>query len=217
MAAKFAMVIASASTPAAPQRDNDEAAEAAAQVASGPGFWTEWLAELDRQGLLEDLLAGDVIARALREAPTGHKYDRVLTAKMTVVCVLAGCLFPGAGYDSVLATAFGLPGLILRPGAGTPAGPALSQARRLLGEQVMKRIFELDAAVPDADLGIGLLWKGLEVTAIDGTTMELARNGVLEGEFGTPAAGARPLLRVTAHVRTATFRWIGRASCRERV
>ena len=212
MAAKFAMVIASASTAAAPQRANDEAAEAAARVASGPGFWTEWLAELGRQGLLEDLLAGDVIARALREASTGHKYDRVLTAKMTVVCVLVGCLFPGAGYDSVLATAFGLPGLTLRPGAGTPTGPALSQARRLLGEQVMKTIFELDAAVPDADLGIGLLWKGLEVTAIDGTTMELARNDVLEGEFGTPAAGARPLLRVTAHVRTATFRWIGAAA-----
>jgi hypothetical protein len=197
---------------AAPQRDNDEAAQIAARVASGPGFWTEWLAELGRQGLLEDLLAEDVIARALRESPTGHKYDRVLTAKMTVVCVLVACLFPGAGYDTVLATAFGLPGLKLRPGAGTPTGPAFSQARKLLGEQVMQRLFELDAAAADADLGIGLLWKGLEVTAIDGTTMELARNDVLEGEFGTPAAGARPLLRVTAHVRTATFRWIGAAA-----
>jgi hypothetical protein len=212
LSAKFAMVIAPASTPAAPQRDNDEAAQIAARVASGPGFWTEWLAELGRQGLLEDLLAEDVIARALRESPTGHKYDRVLTAKMTVVCVLVACLFPGAGYDTVLATAFGLPGLKLRPGAGTPTGPAFSQARKLLGEQVMQRLFELDAAAADADLGIGLLWKGLEVTAIDGTTMELARNDVLEGEFGTPAAGARPLLRVTAHVRTATFRWIGAAA-----
>ena len=75
----------------------------------------------------------------------------------------------------------------------------------------MKRIFELDAAVPDAELGIGLLWKGLEITAIDGTTMELGRNDVLEGEFGTPAERARPVLRVTAHVRTASFRWIGAA------
>ena len=182
-----------------------------ARIASGPGFWTEWLAELDRQGLLEELLAEDVIARALREAPARHKYDRVLTAKMTVICVLVACLFPGAGYDSVLATAFGLPGLKRRPGAEIPSGSAFSQARKLLGEQVMKRVFELDAAVTDADLGIGLRWKGMEVTAIDGTTMELARNGVLEGEFGTPADGARPLLRVTAHVRTATFRWIGAA------
>jgi hypothetical protein len=209
--AKFAMVISPASNPAVPQGDNGEAAEMAARIASGPGFWTEWLAELGREGLLEALLADDVIARALREAPVGHRYDRVLTAKMTVICVLVACLFPGAGYDSVLATAFGLPGLKLKPGVGTPTGPALSQARKLLGEQAMKRIFELDAAVPDAELGIGLLWKGLEVTAIDGTTMELGRNDVLEGEFGTPAERARPVLRVTAHVRTATFRWIGAA------
>ena len=33
----------------------------------------------------------------------------MLTAKRTVVCVLVACLFPGAGYDAVLATAFGLP------------------------------------------------------------------------------------------------------------
>ena len=66
MPAKFAMVIAPASTPAAPQRDDQKAAEMAARVASGPGFWTEWLAELDRQGLLEDLLGDGVIARALQ-------------------------------------------------------------------------------------------------------------------------------------------------------
>ena len=34
---------------------------------------------------------------------------------------------------------------------------------------------------------------------------------MLEDGFGTPAEGARPLLRVTAHVGTATFRWIGAA------
>ena len=206
------MVVAPASTPPAPRGEEESgAAETAARVASGPGFWTEWLAELGRQGLLEELLAEDVIARALREAPSGHKYDRVLTAKMTVVCVLVACLFPGAGYDAVLATAFGLPGLRSGPGADIPSGSAFSQARKLLGEQVMQRLFELDAAAADADLGIGLLWKGLEVTAIDGTTMELARNDVLDGEFGTPADGARPLLRITAHVRTATFRWISAA------
>ena len=211
MPAKFAMVITHASTPPALRGEDSGAAEMAARIASGPGFWTDWLAELDRQGLLEELLAEDVIARALRETPPGHKYDRVLTARMTVICVLVACLFPGAGYDMVLATAFGLPGLHLRPGTEVPTGAAFSQARRLLGEQVMKKTFELDAAVADADLGIGLLWKGLEVTAIDGTTMELARNGVLEDGFGTPAEGARPLLRVTAHVRTASFRWIGAA------
>jgi DDE family transposase/transposase IS4-like protein len=181
----------------------------AARITCGPGFWTEWLAELDRQGLLEELLADGVIARALREAPTGHRYDRVLTAKMTVICVLVACLFPGDGYDAVLARAFGLPGLRFKPGAEIPAGSAFSQARRLLGEQAMRRIFELDAARGDAELGLTALWKGLEVTAIDGTTMELSRSDALACEFGTPADGARPLLRITAHVRTASRRWIG--------
>src|SRR2546421_11220745 len=100
------MVITHASTPPAPRGGDSGAAEIAARVASGPGFWTEWLAELGRPGLLEVLLADGVIARALREAPSGHKYDRVLTAKMTVVCVLVACLFPGARYHAVLATAF---------------------------------------------------------------------------------------------------------------
>src|SRR5712691_8124610 len=207
------MVTVPASIPPASSGPEEDpgAAELAARLASGPGFWKDWLAELDRQGLLEELLAEDVIARALAEAPSGHKYDRVLTARMTVICVLVACLFPGPGYDSVLATAFGLPALRLPPGTEIPTGAAFSQARKLLGEQVMQKIFELDAAVADAELGIGLLWKGLEVTAIDGTTMELARNDVLDGEFGTPADRARPLLRITAHVRTATFRWIAAA------
>ncbi len=81
----------------------------------------------------------------------------------------------------------------------------------LLGEQAMRRLFELDAARGDAELGIARLWKGLEVTALDGTTMELFRNDVLADVFGVPADGARPLLRIAAHVRTATRRWIAAA------
>ena len=87
---------------------------------------------------------------------------------MTVICVLVACLFPGAGYYTVLATAFGLPGLRSVPGAEIPSGSAFSQARKLLGEQVMQRLFELDAAVTDADLGIGCggrAWRSPRSTA----------------------------------------------------
>jgi hypothetical protein len=198
------MVITPSSITPAPSGDGDAGPcpELAARVLSGPGLWLDWLGELDRQSLLEQLLAGDVIARALADAPHSHAYDRTLTGKMTVICVLVACLFPGAGYDTVLATAFGLPGLCLKPGTEVPCGPAFSKARKLLGEQVMKRLFELDAARGDAEPGIGSLWKGMEVTALDGTTMELFRNDVLADAFGVPADGARPLLRIAAHVRT---------------
>jgi hypothetical protein len=64
-------------------------------VLSGPGLWLDWLEELQRESLLEELLAEGVIARALEEAPHRHSYDRTLTGKMTVTCVLVACLFPG--------------------------------------------------------------------------------------------------------------------------
>jgi hypothetical protein len=184
----------------------------AVRVASGPGFWTDWLAELDRQGLLEELLAEDVIARALREAPSGHKYDRVLSAKMTVICVLVACLFPGAGYDAVLATAFGLPGLRRRPGADVPTEAAFSQARKLLGEQVMKRILELDAVVPDADLGIGLLWKGWRSprSTAPRWNWAVAASSRASSARPPPAPG-RCCGSPPTSVRTATFRWIAAA------
>ncbi|MGH7734379.1 MAG: IS4 family transposase, partial [Gemmatimonadales bacterium] len=182
--------------------------DAAARAAAGPGFWTEWLSELSRTGLLEALLADGTVDRALREAPAGHRYDRALNAKMTMICVLMACLFPAEGYDGVLARAFGLPGLRFRPGAGVPTGSAFSQARKLLGEHAVRRLFELDAQVSDAELGIAVLWKGMEVTAIDGTTMELERDPALAGEFGSSSRAGRPLLRITAHVRTASRRWI---------
>ena len=212
MSGQFAMLITPSSIP--PVFSGDDSGprpELAERVLSGPGLWLDWLEELDRASLLEQLLADDVISRALAETPAGHVYDRTLTAKMTVLCVLVACLFPGYGYDGVLAVAFGLPGLHLKPGTMVPTGPAFSKARALLGEQVMKRVFGLDAARSDADLGIGATWKGLETTAIDGTTADLFSNDDLADAFGVPAGGSRPQLRIVGHVRTGSRRWIAAA------
>ena len=121
--------------------------------------------------------------------------------------MLAGCLFPGEGHDGILCITFGMPGLDLKPGTPVPAGPALSEARALPGEQVARRAFELDAARADVDLGIGATWHDLETTAFDGTTAELFSNDVLAGEFGVPAGGTKPKARIVGHVRTGSRRW----------
>src|SRR5260370_18805175 len=87
-----------------------------------------------------------------------------------------------------------MPGLDPRaPGTPVPTGPAVSKARARSGEHVARKAFELDAARTDAELGIGSLWHGLEVTAFDGTTAELDANDELIAAFGVPAAGKNPL------------------------
>jgi len=181
--------------------------ELAARIAAGPAFWTEWIDELDRSGLLEELLGRDAIGRALAEAPGSGRYDSALNARMTLVCVVVACLFPGEGYDRVLARAFGIPGLRFWPGP-VPTASALSQARERLGEHALRRLFEIDAEASDAELGLTALWHGLEVTAIDGTTMELDRSDALACEFGSSSEAGRPLLRVVGHVRAGSRRWI---------
>ncbi len=186
-------------------------ADLASRVLSGPGLWLGWLGKPECRGLIEELLADGVIDQAVAAAPHGHQLDRELNAKTTLLCVLAGCLFPGEGYDGILRIAFGLPGLRLKPGTKVPTGPALSKARAVSGEQVARRAFELDAARTDVDLGIGAAWHGMETTAFDGTTAELFNNDELAEAFGVPAGGTKPKVRIVAHVRTGSRRWIGAA------
>jgi len=217
LSAQFAMLLPSASTvPAGPGGGDGPVADAAAallaQAAAGPGFWEDWLGELRREGLISELLADGVIARAVAEADHGHKLDRALTAEVTAMCVITGALFPDQGYDMTLARTFKMPGLPVKPGTVTPSGPALSKARALLGEQVMRRVFELDAARTDLELGIGATWHGLETTGLDGTTIELFSNDELADAFGVPAGGTKPKIRIAAHVRTGSRRWIAAAA-----
>jgi hypothetical protein len=152
-----------------------------------------------------------VIAAAVAGTAHGHKLDRALTAEVTAMCVITGALFPDQGYDLVLARTFGMPWVPVKPGTVAPSGPALSKARVLLGEQVMRRIFELDAGRADVALGIGATWHEMETTGMDGTTIELFNNGELADAFGVPAGGTKPKIRLTAHMRTGSRRWIAAA------
>jgi hypothetical protein len=209
------MVISPVSAVRAGQGEGDVPAGSAggllARAAAGPGFWREWLGELRREGLIGELLADGVIARAVAEAEHGHKLDRALTAEVTAMCVITGALFPDQGYDLILARTFKMPGLPVKPGTVIPSGPALSKARALLGEQVMRRVFEIDAARTDLELGIGATWHGMETTGIDGTTIELFPDDGLADAFGVPAGGTKPKIRIAAHVRTGSRRWIAAA------
>jgi hypothetical protein len=180
----------------------------AVRVAAGPGPWDgeEWLDGLRRESMPESLLAGGTIAAAAA-ARHAHKQERALNAEVTALCLVTGALFPVLGYDSVLALVFGMPGVPARPGTPVPTGPAYSKARERHGEAPARAMFEADAARDDIPAGQDGAAFGLEITQIDGTTLELFNDPALAEEFGVPAPGARPLLRLVGLLRSGTRRW----------
>ena len=181
----------------------------AARVAAGPGMWDgeDWLAELRRDGLIGELLASGTIGQAAAEGGHEHRLEPALTAEMTLLCLAAGALFPGQGYDLILARAFSMPGTRVRPGTPVPTGPAFSQARTRLGEQPMRRAFELDAARDDVPLAAGGTAFGLELVIFDGTTLDPFNCPELAAEFGVPEGGKHPKLRLVALLQAGTMRW----------
>ena len=184
------------------------AAGLAARTAAGPGLWQDedWLADLRRESLLESLLADGTIAAAVA-AEHGHKQERALNAEATALCLVTGALFPVLGYDSMLALVFGMPGLPVRPGTPVPTGPACSKARERHGEAPALAMFTADAARTDIPAGQDGTAFGLEITQIDGTTLELFNDPLLAEEFGIPAPGAKPLLRLVGLLHSGTRRW----------
>ena len=197
---------------AVPSTSGDDAgppeAGLAARVAAGPGLWEDedWLADLRRESLPESLLAGGTIAAAAA-AEHGHKQERALNAEATALCLVTGALFPVLGYDSMLALVFGMPGLPARPGTPVPTGPAYSKARARSGEAPARAMFGQTrpaAAFPQARTATAF---GLEITQIDGTTLELFNDPLLAEEFGVPSPGAKPLLRLVGLLHSGTRRW----------
>ena len=211
MSVHFAMLVPGPST--APEgQDADEPPEAgeglAARVAAGPGLWEDedWLADLRRESLPGSLLAGGTIAAAAG-AEHQHKQERALNAEATALCLVTGALFPVLGYDSTLALVFAMPGLPVRPGTPVPTGPAYSKARARSGEAPARAMFESDAARTDIPAGPDGTAFGLEITQVDGTTLELFNDPLLAEEFGVPSPGAKPLLRLVGLLHSGTRRW----------
>ena len=207
MPANFAMPVAVPST-AGDDAGGPPEAGMAARVAAGPGLWEdgEWLADLRRESLLESLLAGGAIAAAAR-AEHHHQLERALNAEVTALCLVTGALFPVLGYDAVLALVFGMPGLPVRPGTPVPTGPAYSKARERSGEAPARAMFGADASRDDIPAGQDGTAFGLEITQIDGTTLELFNDPLLADAFGTPSAAAKPLLRLAGLLHSGTRRW----------
>jgi len=161
---------------------------------------------------------------AVRAALAGEGHAdarrRVLTGEVTVATVLGLCLFSGEGAASVLSRV--VPALA--PGAAVPTASALSQARARLKGQPTKALFEATAgqqAATPAPAGgpaaaggqaviAGATAFGLELTAFDGTCLDLAATAEIAEQFAVPSGGRHPQARLvtlascgTRHIRAA--------------
>ncbi|MCF8786238.1 transposase domain-containing protein [Rhodococcus ruber] len=110
----------------------------------------------------------DMVDAALAETGKVQARVRDLPSRVVVYLLLAAGLFAEVGFGQVWQRMIaGLDGLAV----DTSTAGALAQARRRIGPAPLRALFDLLRG-PAAGLATkGVYWRGLLVTAIDGTTM----------------------------------------------
>jgi Insertion element 4 transposase N-terminal/Transposase DDE domain len=142
-------------------------------------------------------MVDDVLASTVRV----QQRVRDLPSRVVVYLLLAAGLFADVGYRQVWARlTAGLVGV----GVPDPGSSALAQARRRVGVQPLRALFELLAG-PAAGAA---RWRGLLVCAIDGTTLSMpdsaANLSCYRRQSGTHGGSGYPLLRLLTVVACGT-------------
>jgi hypothetical protein len=126
-------------------------------------------------GVLTRLVPRELVDEVVGTSGRQEKRVRKLPARVVVYFVMALSLFHGESYEEVMRKLVqGLRWLgIWRAGWTVPTSGALTQARRRLGADVMRELFER-VAVPCARYSTQGAWlRGWRLMALDGTDMEV--------------------------------------------
>lgn len=160
-------------------------------------------------GVLTRLLDRDLVDEAITAAGRQEKRVRLFPARVVVYYVLALCLFFGDSYEEVMRKlSHGLRVVgSWRKEWAIPAGGAISKARRRLGEEPLKLLFER-VAVPMATRSTRGAWlRSWRIMAIDGVVFNLADtddNGEGFGRCGGKNPAPFPQARVAALIECGT-------------
>ena len=156
-------------------------------------------------GELTRIVGFDMVDAALAETGTVQARVRDLPSRVVVYLLLAAGLFAEVGFGQVwqrmTAGLHGLP-------VPTPTDGALAQARRRIGPAPLRALFALLRGPAAGVATKGVYWRGLLVTAIDGTMMccpDTAANlGVYHRTSGYRGGTGYPLVRLLALVACGT-------------
>ena len=156
------------------------------------------LGELTR--LVPFEMVDDVLATTRRT----ESRVRLLPSRVVMYLLLAGCLFAELGYLRVWSKlTSGLSGLPVF----SPSGSALRQARQRLGAAPVQALFDLLRG-PAATSATEVRWRGLLLTAIDGTLLTVADSAANTRRYakqrGNHGGSGYPQLRLSALLSCGT-------------
>ncbi|ROO60403.1 DDE family transposase [Micromonospora sp. Llam0] len=156
-------------------------------------------------GDLTQFLPFEMVDEVLAATRRTQQRVRLLPARVVVYLVLAGCLFAELGYGQVWRKlTAGLTGLDLtEPSSGT-----LREARQRLGSTPLRALFDLLRGPAVTTATHAVRWRGLLVTATDGTTMSVADAEAVRVRYhkqrGNHGGAGYPALRLSVLLTCGT-------------
>lgn len=131
-------------------------------------------------GELTQIVPFEMVDEALAETGRTQQRVRDLPSRVVVYLLLAGALFPGLGWPQVWRRlTAGLEGLK----TAAPTNGALAQARKRVGAEPLRWLFDLLRGPAAGINTMGAWWRGLLVCAIDGTLMAVPDSPANQAEF----------------------------------
>jgi hypothetical protein len=161
-------------------------------------------------GVLTRLFPPELVDRVVAETGRLEQRQRLLPARVVVYYVLALALFSQSSYEEVMRML--VDGLSWQSGWArrwnVPTKAALFQARRRLGPDPLRALFEA-VAVPLAESATAGAWyREWRLMSIDGTCVDVADTVANDEAFGRPGSG-----RGEGRAAFPQVRLVGLAEC----
>jgi hypothetical protein len=156
------------------------------------------------------VFAPELVDRVVAEAGRTEQRQRLLPARVVVYYVLGLALYGSSSYEEVMRML--VAGLSWQSGWRrpwqVPSKAALFQARRRLGPEPLRALFE-EVAEPLARPGTtGAFYRQWRLVSVDGTCLDVADTAANEQAFGRPGTG-----RGTGAGAFPQIRLVGLAEC----